>query len=141
MSSTSVAIHVRRGDKAQGPVASRYIVGSQEYYDKCLDVVREKIGNNFKLFIFSDGIDWCRENLKFREPHVFVGDEHAGRHGERNMQLMSLCKHFIIPESSFSWWAAWLSQSHGKVVIVPKKMFPDPTVDTRYAHPEGWIAV
>lgn len=137
----SVAIHVRRNDRVWGGDASFFIMGTQEYYDKCLAVLREKIGTDFKLFIFSDSTDWCRKNLKFNEPHMFVGDEYAGALGGGHFQLMSSCKHFALPESTFSWWAAWLCKYKDKTIIVPKKLYNDPTLDTSHVHPEGWIKV
>jgi hypothetical protein len=52
---------------------------------------------------------------------------------------MTLCKHFIIPNSSFAWWAAWLNTNPGKIVVAPKKWFNNGPTDTQDILPEGWI--
>ena len=79
--------------------------------------------------------------MKFDVAHEFVGDEHAGVETEGHLHLMSLAKHFILPESTFSWWAAWLSSNQDKVVIAPNEMFKDKTIETKDMIPGGWIRI
>ena len=64
-----------------------------------------------------------------------------GRADFEDMRLMSACKHFIIANSSFSWWAAWLGVHPGKVVIAPKRWFSIHHADTRDLLPDTWIKV
>jgi hypothetical protein len=52
--------------------------------------------------------------------------------------LMSACKHFIIPNSTFSWWAAWLDTNPDKIVIAPKRWFSG-SIDTTDLIPEEWV--
>lgn len=140
--SNSVCLHVRRGDAAHNPVSQIvHILAPMKYYDDAMAKMKEKLGSNMKVFVFSDDMPWCRENLKLGVPTVFVGEEHAGLEARDHLHLMSLCKHFIIPESTFSWWAAWLSSNKDKVVIAPDPWFKVPTIDTRDLIPENWIKV
>jgi hypothetical protein len=136
----SVCLHVRRGDNANNPVSQKmHILAPMDYYERAVAKMREKIGDDMKLFVFSDDIPWCRENLRLAKDQFFVDDKYSGVEARDHLQLMSLCKHFIIPESSFSWWAAWLSSNDDKVVIAPDPWFKIPSIDTHDLVPEGWI--
>jgi len=138
----SVCVHIRRGDNANNPMSQRtHILAPTQYYDDAIKVMKQKVNGAIKAFVFSDDTAWCRENLKLGVEQVFVGDEYAGLEARDHLQLMSLCKHFIIPESSFSWWAAWLSPNKGKVVIAPDPWFKVPTIDTRDIIPDSWVKV
>src|SRR5690606_19531988 len=72
------------------------------------------------LFIFfSDDISWCKANFPITNA-LFV-DWNTGLDSFRDMQLMSLCKHHIIANSSFSWWGAWFNPYPGKIVVSPRR--------------------
>ena len=58
---------------------------------------------------FSDDIEWCEDNLS--ELGTIVDNSHSGFKNSNHLKLMSSCKYFIIPNSSFSWWSAFLSNS------------------------------
>ena len=135
----SLAIHIRRGDYVGN--AYHNVVG-QEYYEKSIQYVKDKNIID-KIYIFSDDIVWCEENLKFSEkyniPISFVDDSYAGRVGEGHMNLMMKCKYFIIANSSFSWWGAWLSQRENKVIVSPKEWLTDTRVDTSDLIPKEWV--
>jgi hypothetical protein len=105
-----IALHVRRGDRING--LSTLDVLSQEYYLKQL----EKLNcPQNKVLVFSDDINWCRNNFTESRFH-FVNESSP----LRSIKLMSLCDDFIISISTFSWWGAWLSSSANKKVIMPK---------------------
>ena len=138
----SVCLHVRRGDNVWNPASQKtHLVILMSYYERAIALMKEKAGADIKLYVFSDDIAWCRENMKFDVPIEFVGDEHKGIQDGGHLQLMSFCKNFIIPESTFSWWAAWLSSNKNKVVIAPDVMFKDLTIETQDMIPEGWIRI
>lgn len=133
----SLCIHVRRGDYVGN---SHHEVVNKEYYDKGIEIIKS-LTNIDKIYVFSDDIKWCEENLKFPYPTMFVGKEYIGEKDEGHMILMKSCKNFIIPNSSFSWWGAWLSDYKDKVVIVPKQWFRDASINSDDLIPNGWIRI
>ena len=133
----SVCVNIRRGDFV---TSSTHGTTNLDYYKKAeselLKIIDDPIYN-----VFSDDIEWCMENIKFNAPTKYISHEHAGNKFGNYLQLMSFCKHFIIPNSSFGWWAAWLSNHPGKIVIAPKKWFNDGPQDTFDLLPEEWIKI
>jgi hypothetical protein len=92
------------------------------------------------FFIFSDDTEWAQENLYFEHPFKFITHNGAEKSYE-DMRLMSLCRHNIIANSSFSWWGAWLNRNPEKIVIAPRKWFNDPSINTDDLIPENWIKI
>jgi hypothetical protein len=133
--SDSVCVHVRRSDMA---AKSFHGAPDADYYLRAVEYIARHASIG-KLYVFSDDIDWCKNNFRFPHPTVFVGHEYAGKKGEGHLALMSACKHFIIPNSTFSWWAAWLGATDASVVIVPKQWIAQKSLDTNGLIPKGWI--
>ena len=135
--SNAVSLHVRRGDYANNPLtAATHGLCSMDYYMQAIQHIGECVYEpNF--FIFSDDIVWVKENLKINFPCFYV-DGNYGEESYNDMRLMSLCKHHIIANSSFSWWGAWLNQYAGKIVIAPNKWFAHDT-DVKDLLPESWV--
>lgn len=125
-SSESISIHVRRGDY----VGSNLGVCNLDYYKRAYDLIINKLRERntdlekIKFFIFSDDINWCRENFNFidKSAKIFV-DWNKGQDSYKDMQLMSECKYNIIPNSTFSWWGACLNNNQDKIVLTPKYWF------------------
>ena len=114
----SVFVHFRRGDYVSDQRTNKFHgVCDMEYYKKSIEYFL-RLGNNFKFFIFSDDIDWVKENFKI-DNCFFVSNKKLRDFEE--LFLMSKCKHAIIANSSFSWWGAWLNDGKDKIVIAPKK--------------------
>lgn len=105
--SNAVAIHFRRIQYE--PVISI------DYYKKAIKYISENVENP-TFFIFSDDINWCRENLSINGICFFVENFKDELY---ELKLMSQCNHFIIANSTFSWWGAWLSVNADKKVIMP----------------------
>ncbi|ULN64441.1 alpha-1,2-fucosyltransferase [Vibrio gigantis] len=112
----SVAIHVRRGDYLNVPAING--LAPLSYYRKAVEHIESQIDSP-TFFIFSDDIAWCKEHLNL-EKVVYI-DWNTKAESYRDMQLMSLCKHNIIPNSSFSWWGAYLNSNSDKIVVCPEK--------------------
>lgn len=115
-----VALHCRRGDKANSPQVNQvHGVCSVDYYQQAVHYLQERLGD-FKLLIFSDEPDWVKQSLKFSQPVKFAAD--YGLSDAQELILMSRCTHQITANSSFSQWAAWLNNNENKIVIAPKKL-------------------
>ncbi|MEO5571598.1 MAG: alpha-1,2-fucosyltransferase [Bacteroidia bacterium] len=168
----SVAIHVRRGDFVTiDKTNARYGgICDLKYYQRCLNYIKDKISNPH-FFIFSDDPKWVRENLKPDGEVTYVTHNSTKKHFKlennyyyrnslilfknifpdksyEDLRLMSTCKHFIIANSSFSWWAAWLGNYQRKIICAPSRWINPATdnVETAAAEyqdliPETWIKV
>ena len=113
------AIHIRRGDYILDEKANKvHGICDLNYYKEAIKLIREKCGD-VHFFVFSDDINWVKKNLKIKNA-VYI-DHQVIPH--EDLHLMSLCKHNITANSSFSWWAAWLNQHKNKIVIAPKNWF------------------
>lgn len=132
----SVSLHVRRGDYVTNKESNSYHgTCSLEYYQKAIDHLK-KMSSDLNIFIFSDDVAWCKENLRTDLPIHFMEQNNPGH---TDMHLMALCKHNIIANSSFSWWGAWLNANPNKTVIAPKQWFADPHLATPDIYPLNWI--
>jgi hypothetical protein len=114
LNNESVAIHIRKGDFLKHPEVG---ICTLDYYNKAIKYLIDNL-NNPKFFIFSDNPKWVKENIKISKPSYYVSNNSSDK-GYNDLHLMSLCKHFIIANSSFSWWGAWLSKNKNKIVIKP----------------------
>jgi hypothetical protein len=131
---------VRRGDYVTSPKTnSVHGTCSLEYYYDSFNLI-EKQHKNSHYFIFSDDIEWCKQNLEFIKNKTFI-ELSANERDHEEMYLMSQCKHNIIANSSFSWWGAWLNQNPDKMVIAPKKWFHDQQINTNDLIPDTWIRI
>jgi hypothetical protein len=134
----SVSLHVRRGDYASHPKTLAYHgLCEPEYYFRAIEHMRGHVPK-FRLFAFSDDPQWVTRTLKPRYPEMVVVDHNPGKQSHNDMQLMSLCNHHIIANSSFSWWGAWLNPDINKIVIAPRKWFANGP-DNADLIPERWV--
>jgi hypothetical protein len=139
--SDSVCLHVRRGDFINNLVAAKVhgFIG-MDYIRRAIGVVTAKIRRPH-FFVFSDDIAWCREKIRLDYPTTFVGRDDGGREFGDDFRLMTLCRHFIISNSTFGWWAAWLGEHPGKIVVAPRRWFASSPHSTRDLFPASWIIV
>ncbi len=150
--SNSVSIHIRRlhgisaiGEKVSTKGVNLHGYSSLEYYNIAVKYFLNK-SLNFRFFVFADDIDWAKKNINFPTQIAFVSQNHKkeGKDYE-DLRLMSLCKHNIIANSTFSWWGAWLNKNPDKIVIAPKIWFRDPaanaTIKLEDLYPKEWIII
>lgn len=132
--SPSVCLHVRRTDFVNSTSEAELRVQCREdYYCRAVESLEKERGE-IRLFGFSDDIAWCEANLRLPRPVTWIPEDEAGFKGSVHFWLMRQCRHFIIPNSTFAWWAAWLAEHPEKRVICPLEWYRD-----RYQMSEGFL--
>jgi len=134
---TAISLHVRRGDYL---TFAAHVLCDQAYYEAALVRVLDGLQGTPTVYVFSDDPQWAKDNLPLPCNKVVV-DFNGPDTDFEDMRLMSLCKHNIIGNSSFSWWAAWLNQSAGKRVAGPTKWFGDPKLNNPDILPADWLKI
>lgn len=131
----SVAVHVRRTDYVHPKTGNRFNgICTPEYYKNAIHKINGEIDSPF-FIIFSDDIEYVRNNLKI-ENCIYMN----GNPGYVDFYLMSICKHFILANSTFSFWAAILNGSEQKVVCVPEYWYNNP-METEIFIPDEWLRI
>jgi hypothetical protein len=132
----AVSVHVRRGDYVSDPVTrAAHYVCDLDYYRRAEETLLKSVSVPH-CFVFSDDPDWVAAHLKLRSPTRFASHSEGLAH--EDLRLMSLCRHHITANSSFSWWGAWLNCSPEKIVCAPEKWFNGMQADTCDLIPRSW---
>jgi hypothetical protein len=135
----SVSLHVRRTDYVDEEHIHIHNICTEKYYKDAIDKIRKQYPSAV-FFIFTDDKEWCRDH--FKGPNFIVVELEEGEGTDiAEMTLMSRCKHHIIANSSFSWWAAWLNDSPEKIVIAPQKWINNRDMDDIYTERMTKIAL
>jgi hypothetical protein len=136
--SNSVCINVRRTDFVDLATEreTRTECGA-EYYQAALSHTL-KHTPDARLFGFSDDVEWCLHNLHLQRPVEWIPHSEAGIRFGTYFHLMRNCKHFIIPNSTFAWWAAWLAEAPGKTVVCPSRWYRKATQQPTGLLPNDW---
>jgi hypothetical protein len=138
--SESVSLHVRRGDIAANPgVLAVHGLCSIDYYQCAMARIAEA-HRDAHFFVFSDDVEWARNNLPQVHAIEFVDVNHGARSYE-DMRLMSLCRHHIVANSSFSWWGAWLGETASGLVVAPKRWFAVDDIPATDVVPGRWTRI
>ncbi len=114
--SESVCVTIRRGDFVGNKF---HEVCDMNYFLNGMDIIKSKVPNA-RFFIFSNDVDWIRKNVKFKYPVIF---EEGNDPVWEKLRLMYSCKHFVISNSTFSWWAQYLSSNEKKIIVAPDRWF------------------
>lgn len=109
-----VSLHVRRSDYLKPQHSAHHGLCTIEYYEAALDL----FDSNLPVLIFSDDIEWCKQQDIFKPERFFVSET---KNNFMDLCLMTMCTHHIIANSSFSWWGAWLANSNN--VVAPQKWY------------------
>jgi len=136
----AVSVHVRRGDYVTNPgMAKLHGVLPLDYYERALRVVAERVERP-TFFVFSDDTAWARANVRVAGETHFVGAD-ARTNAREDLRLMTLCRHHIIANSTFSWWGAWLATHPQQVACAPLRWFAGDQQDVSTLFPPGWVRV
>jgi hypothetical protein len=138
--SDAIAVHVRRGDYVdQAHIAAFHGLCSADYYAQAIAWIRER-RPNAPLVLFSDDPAWTRAQFgSWANARMIVGEpQHSAI---EDFALLASCRHFVIANSSFSWWAAWLGGSPEKLVVAPRRWFRGRDVKPADRFPPGWHVI
>jgi hypothetical protein len=138
--SNSVAVHIRHGDYLNDPKTNEYHgTCSEQYYQKAIDEIRKTVTDPI-FYLFSDDPEWINDNFEVDGINMKIGTD-SKLSPQEELVLMSKCKHNIIANSSFSWWAAWLNQNDDKIVIAPTPWVDKEPNPHKNIIPESWIQI
>ena len=140
--SRSVGVHVRRTDYISNPIYARVLQALPcAYYEQALNHVRATLGPDTEIFVISDDIAWCREQPVFRDAAVFVDLSDTPSPAIEEFAVLRQCRNFVISNSTFAWWAAWLSEAARKLVIAPRAWSRNPRWDEALRLPSAWVTL
>lgn len=137
-----VGLHVRRRGKNDHPRTHAYYGNCDiSYYDAAIEQM-VSMHENMELLIFSDDITWAKQHISAPVPIDFV-ESYQHEHPVYDLYLMSHCRHNIIANSLYSWWAARLNNNTGKTIIAPEKWFASRAMNkyTSALVPDEWITL
>ena len=136
-SCNSVSIHVRRGDYLSSVYENMFVALGRDYYEKAVDHICGRVEDP-EFFIFSDDPDFVRTEFSWLEnKHIVTGN--SGDDSYRDMQLMSLCKHNITANSTFSQWGALLNENEGHITVYPSAYLKGR--DNEFKESDGWVRI
>lgn len=139
--SRSLCVHVRRGDLVTNKSARQFhgLLGA-DYYQESVDrlVARQDFD---RVFVFSDDAAWCREHLRWDLPIVHVDQGELGGTPAEHLVAMSRARGFVISNSTYSWWAAWLSGVSGESIVAPRAWTAKPGSYFDALVPSTWTRV
>jgi hypothetical protein len=138
ISSNSVFVHIRRGDYIKKRMHDLGGICTFDYYQRGMDKIKSNTSNP-EFYFFSDDLTWVKESFgTLNNYHYVEGNENDP---VADFGLMKACKHAIISNSTFSWWAAWLIKEQNAVIVSPdvwNKAFPELT---NALIPNNWIRI
>lgn len=136
----AICLHVRRGDYVANTTTKAFHgTCSLDYYRQGLHIIGEGLLKPH-CYVFSDDPEWVRANFLPKFP-MSVVDIHGTHEAHEDLRLMAACKHFVIANSSLSWWGAWLGSYPDKRIVAPKNWFQSSTNDPKDLIPSHWVKI
>jgi hypothetical protein len=133
-SSNAVCLAVRRYEEIPKLKRPMHILDA-DYYRRAMSTLEEKIDNPH-YFVFAQDMQWARKNIQSQHPITFATEKDPNAGAIQDLYLMTLCRHFIISNSTLHWWAAWLAADAGGKVIAPRAGWS--SKDTLH---DTWLAI
>ena len=133
----SICISVRRGDYLNPKYADKFYICDETYIKRAIEKVKHLISNPVLIF-FSDDIKWVKETIETDLPSYYESGEDPVW---EKLRLMYSCKHFIISNSTFSWWAQYLSRNENKIVISPDRWYNDESMNIHHLISKNFITI
>jgi len=133
-SRNSVAVHIRGGDF----LGTKFDICQPAYYQKAIRMMEEQI-SDMKLFVFTDDVEYAEKILPFTKEKLVYSSSVGNNY--LDMLFMSKCKHNIISNSTFSFWAAFLNRNPEKIVICPKYCLNDERGFHEFSTPDNWMKI
>ncbi|MBA2688239.1 MAG: alpha-1,2-fucosyltransferase [Gemmatimonadaceae bacterium] len=131
----SVSVHVRRGDYAHTKALAVHGLLPSTYYGDAFNRLSQT-GKDLTAFVFSDEIEWAKENIKLGAHTRFVDLGSGSEHAE--IFLMAACNHHVISNSTFGWWGAWIGEREGTRIVAPRLWLADASKKMDII-PERWM--
>lgn len=128
----SICVHIRRGDY----VSCGFLHCDEAYYQRGIKYIYEKHSDS-NIIVFSDDIEWVKQNMSFDYSVTYVDVDVPDY---EVLRLMYLCKHFVMSNSSFSWWASYLSDNANKIIIAPEYWLPD-NKENKSIYMDNWTVL
>lgn len=136
----STSLHIRRGDYISNKAAKNtFDTCSLDYYKNAINNINKLAGEESKFFIFSDDIEWAKDNINIDNNLIYV-DSKYNLSDLDELFLMSICKNHIIANSTYSWWGAWIGSSKAGITICPKNWYKS-SKQPNALFPEKWISI
>lgn len=136
-STNSVCVSIRRGDYLNSKYSNTFYICDETYIKKAIEKAQQLISNPVFIF-FSDDIEWVKSHIKLSFPSYYESGQDPIW---EKMRLMYSCKHFIISNSTFSWWAQYLSRNTSKIVISPDHWTNDPQRDPLHLISDNFVTI
>ena len=123
LNTCGIALHIRRGDiLVYEQKGVKYFLPTVNYVFNAINYIVSKINlEKIVIFVFSNDIAWCKENIVSRYDIIFVENNGGVFAPAEDMFLMSQCHHFILSKSAFGYWAARLAKSDDKIILIPSE--------------------
>ena len=140
MNCESVCVHVRRGDYLNVKYGN---VCDCRYYYEAMKYIYERMKNKNPVYYFfstsHEDILWLKENYRFPEFNVKYIDFDNPDYEE--LRLMYSCRHFVIANSTFSWWGSYLSENQNKIICAPSRWIDDIDIRKTNIYLDDWVII